>query len=176
MGQSSQSWMWQVSVLILAVHGAAVGQECPGAGDCCHAHPNPGCADAACCETVCAFDTLCCVLEWDGHCVGSARGVCAACPECTRDGDCDEGSACFRDLCVDGACRLTSVAYGDVDGSGGDSPIDLDDIFCVLDGFASPALCPNGDIHPCVRNGDIDLDDILAVLDAFEGANPCGCP
>ena len=34
--------------------------NCPAEGSCFEPHPNPGCEDAACCETVCAFDPDCC--------------------------------------------------------------------------------------------------------------------
>lgn len=63
-------------------------------------------------------------------------------------------------------------AYGDVNCSG---LVNLDDILCVLSGFANLASCPNGDIAPCQGNGFINLDDILAVLGAFAGQNLCPC-
>ena len=40
------------------------------------AHGDPGCADAACCEAVCAIDPICCTSGWDGLCVDTADGVC----------------------------------------------------------------------------------------------------
>lgn len=54
--------------------------------------------------------------------------------------------------------------------------VNLDDILCVLSGFASFSICPNGDIGGCSHNGVINLDDILAVLGAFSGSSPCECP
>jgi len=66
--------------------------------------------------------------------------------------------------------------FGDVAPPGGNGVVDLDDILCLLDGFAEEANCPNGDLVPCGGNGTIDLDDILAVLDAFAGDAACGSP
>lgn len=37
-------------------------------GDCCSAHPSPGCDDPECCTTVCACDPFCCSTEWDEFC------------------------------------------------------------------------------------------------------------
>jgi len=102
-------------------------------------------------------------------------GQLAAIPACAQDDDCSDGSPCYHDECAAGVCEFTRVAYGDVNASGGPGAIDLDDILCVLDGFASPAVCANADISPCRANGIIDLDDILAVLDAFSGTDPCDC-
>jgi len=54
--------------------------------------------------------------------------------------------------------------------------IDVDDILCLLDGFANLLLCPKADIAPCSGNGLVDVDDILAVLDAFSGKPMCPNP
>ena len=63
--------------------------------------------------------------------------------------------------------------YGDADPDG---LVDLDDIFCVLDGVPDLSACPYGDIFPRRGrpgspgpDGLIDLEDVLAVLDAFAG-------
>ena len=32
----------------------------PNANDCCDPSTSPGCVDAQCCETICAFDFSCC--------------------------------------------------------------------------------------------------------------------
>lgn len=60
--------------------------------------------------------------------------------------------------------------YGDLTGSVG---VDLDDILCVLDGFADPDACPAADIAPCGGDDKIDLNDILAILEAFAGNGAC---
>jgi len=69
-------------------------------------------------------------------------------------------------------CQL----YADLQPDGGDCDVDLDDIFCVLDGFAEVADCPQADIAPCAGNIIIDIDDIFAVLDAFAADYACPHP
>ena len=44
----------------------------PGAGDCFSANGTPGCADADCCNTICADDPFCCNVEWDALCADAA--------------------------------------------------------------------------------------------------------
>ena len=58
---------------------------------CFTSHVTPGCADAICCDAVCAIDAYCCEVEWDVNCFDAAGSVCAglgAC--CTLDGPCLE--------------------------------------------------------------------------------------
>ena len=62
------------------------------AGDCSVAHDNASCADACCCEEVCAADPFCCQVRWDSICASSAA-------DCT--GNC--GGGCQTDLNADGA-------------------------------------------------------------------------
>lgn len=85
---------------------------------------------------------------------------------------CPDDNACNCVQCIAGTCVFSCTGFGNVNCSG---PINLDDILCVLGGFANYADCPNGDISPCGGNGIINLDDILASLNAFGGQNPCGC-
>jgi len=99
---------------------------------------------------------------------------------CVNDSQCDDGSVCTRDECVDTFCTNTPNKYGDIDGNGF---ITLADLFCVLDGFAGDfANCSfvQDDIHGscgggpnCCPNGSIGLADLFAVLDAFGGEDPC---
>jgi len=69
-------------------------------------------------------------------------------------------------------CQL----YGDTYPTGGNCAVDLDDIICVLDGFANRNDCPDADIVGCGGNGVVDIDDIIAVLDAFTSAFRCPHP
>ncbi len=72
-------------------------------------------------------------------------------------------------------CVLTVSAcgvYGDI-AQPQNGIVNLDDILCVLQGFASLSNCPLGDLAPCGGNGAINLDDILGVLNAFAGSDPC---
>jgi len=79
------------------------------------------------------------------------------------------------DECEGCECRL----YGDVvpqSAPVGNCVVDLDDLLCVLDGFADPATCPGADLSPCGGDARVDLDDILAELDAFTGVYHCPHP
>jgi hypothetical protein len=56
--------------------------ECPGIGgdgDCCAAHGNPGCDDAAVEACVCEMDYVCCLEPWDELCVDAAADCGAMC-------------------------------------------------------------------------------------------------
>ncbi len=51
---------------------------CPGMGGGCFVdNGTPGCADEACCLTVCAGDPFCCESEWDDICVDLAIEQCS---------------------------------------------------------------------------------------------------
>lgn len=97
---------------------------------------------------------------------------------CTNVLDCrfdPADNACNHATCT-GTCQYTCVRYGDVAPfPGGNNIVNLDDILCILAGFANPASCPNADISPCGGNAIINLDDILADLGAFAGSNTCNC-
>jgi hypothetical protein len=57
-----------------------------GGGDCCSAHPFPGCNDPAIEACVCAADDYCCNFVWDDICTGEV--VSAGC------GVCGSGDSC----------------------------------------------------------------------------------
>lgn len=48
----------------------------PAAGSCYQVHTTPGCADAACCNTVCVIDVTCCEAAWDATCADAAELQC----------------------------------------------------------------------------------------------------
>ena len=48
----------------------------PAAGSCYQVHTTPGCADAACCNTVCVIDVTCCEAAWDATCSDAAELQC----------------------------------------------------------------------------------------------------
>lgn len=114
------------------------------------------------------------VILYIGSVTANATGFpCVSASDCRND-VADNG--CNHATCTGGACRYACVRYGDVAPfPGGNRIVNLDDILCVLAGFANPTACPNADIAPCEGNLIINLDDILAVLGAFAGGNPCGC-
>jgi len=51
--------------------------SCGASGPCDQVHPEPGCADAECCEIVCSQDPHCCTQAWDFACVAAANCYCA---------------------------------------------------------------------------------------------------
>jgi len=105
------------------------------------------------------------------------------CP-CTTDAECQilDDSVCHCEICDNGVCVSRQVSPGDIDCRSRDNfCVDLNDILCVLNGFAVFAVCPNGDqaSPDCAPDGVIDLNDILFVLDAFGGEfdkATCNCP
>ncbi|MFN9125542.1 MAG: SUMF1/EgtB/PvdO family nonheme iron enzyme, partial [bacterium] len=78
----------------------------PDANDCCIASQTPGCANAACCEVVCAVDISCCDIAWDASCAANAAKLCGIC----GGGVCGAPNAndcCMVSLtpgCADAAC------------------------------------------------------------------------
>lgn len=58
----------------------------PEAGGAYESNGSPACADGDCCEAVCAVDSYCCLIDWDGLCVSQALEICAGC------GDVEAGS------------------------------------------------------------------------------------
>jgi hypothetical protein len=88
---------------------------CEGCGStpesCVLPHPKRGCADAACCQDICALDDYCCNVEWDDNCALLAQINCepAGPVPC---GDPDAGSctaphptpACNDAACCDQVC------------------------------------------------------------------------
>jgi hypothetical protein len=52
----------------------------PGGGDCCLPAMQPGCADGAVADCVCAQDPFCCEMQWDEQCVANVDAFgCGAC-------------------------------------------------------------------------------------------------
>jgi hypothetical protein len=80
---------------------------------------------------------------------------------------------------LSGPVSAQTRVFGEVDGSIG---VDVDDLLCVLDGFAGTFLdCPlvACDLGPCAADRQITLDDILQACDAIAGesfACPSPCP
>jgi len=82
--------------------------DCGGCqGDCCASNGSVGCNDPACQAAVCAGDSFCCEVEWDGLCAADAEDLCPAC----GGGACDDGyepdcnGDCFPSAWIgDGVC------------------------------------------------------------------------
>lgn len=105
---------------------------------------------------------------------GNSGCPCTTVADC-RNATCADDNACNHASCMSGTCAFTCERYGDVQPPGGNGVVNLDDILCVLGGFANFTSCSNADIYPCSGNAVVSLDDILAALGAFAGANPCSC-
>jgi hypothetical protein len=93
---------------------------------------------------------------------------------CNSALECVDNNVCTCDRCIANECYNTPNAYGNADCTGS---VEVGDVLCVLNGYASYALCPNGDLAPtCAGDGQIEVSDVLAVLSAYSGGNPCACP
>ncbi len=92
--------------------GGAIAGVCPGTGDCCVAHGNPGCSDASCCEIVCLFDDFCCFAGWGADCVILAEAECGSLcsgEPCPGAGDCcaaHSGTGCQDASCCQSVCSI----------------------------------------------------------------------
>lgn len=90
---------------------------CPGEGGCDEGRDTPGCADADCCNTVCAVDSMCCDEAWDDWCANEAAGLCGsgfstcgageACTAAHETGGCSDETCCNRVCGIDPYCCLT---------------------------------------------------------------------
>jgi cytochrome c551/c552 len=103
----------------------------------------------------------------------------ALCAFVNNSAACDDGNACSRDdVCSAGLCAGVPIVvlFGDIAPTGGDGAVDVDDITCVVFGYANATDCPGGDVAPCERDGQIDVDDLVAIVAAFAGLYPCPHP
>ena len=92
-----------------------------GSDGCNIVHDKPACADANCCDAVCAVDSFCCTTEWDASCVeriyntpGCERyqyecgGVCAGtCCEPHKTPWCNDKTCCTAVCQIDIFCCTT---------------------------------------------------------------------
>ncbi len=146
-------------------HRGECGAICGGLG------PHPPCGE----DEFCKLPIGQCCCDQQGVCTEIPSGCLAVWdPVCGCDGM-TYGNECEADavgVAIDYPGECIPCPYGDVIGFG---VVDIDDILCILIGFANPVLCPNGDIAPCGGDGMIDIDDILAALAAFAGEALCPC-
>ena len=109
------------SATMLAASAATfAGDPCStSANDCCAAGVGPGCSDFDCCSTVCAADSFCCSVEWDGICASEAGSLCSACGAVTCPIDCSDATSEEVELCgedLNGGCNHPTgdVAFADL--------------------------------------------------------------
>lgn len=93
---------------------ACVSCGAPGTGSCYSQH-GPGCDNEMCCNTVCSYDSFCCLVQWDGFCVDAADLLCAPCGVATagscfapHSAGCDDELCCLSICIVDSFCCLTA--------------------------------------------------------------------
>jgi hypothetical protein len=80
---------------------------CPGEGSCFDSNGTVGCADPACCQTVCGLDPYCCEVRWNANCAATAAVVCTGQTGCPGTEDCFSAHgtpgcsdpACCADIC-----------------------------------------------------------------------------
>ena len=77
---------------------------CGSGPPCLVPHDTPGCADAACCATVCALDPLCCNKSWDQLCVDRAFADCG--------GEAPENDDCYDAMPIAGLSQVPFSVVG----------------------------------------------------------------
>ena len=86
---------------------ASARAQCPTSGSCLSARPTPGCDSAACCNTVCAIDPLCCASDWDASCAALANTSCIGYCGAAVSGNCyaaHSNPACDNATCCASVC------------------------------------------------------------------------
>ncbi|MFO0875184.1 MAG: hypothetical protein U0575_14605 [Phycisphaerales bacterium] len=84
---------------------------CGNAGHDCFTTGGPFCDDVDCCNQICAIDSFCCTVSWDGVCVGEAQSFCVSCPDFSCTGT-DEGEICGTD--TNGGCNNPNLKFGSI--------------------------------------------------------------
>lgn len=136
----------------------------PAAGSCCTLHPGPSCSDATCCELICAADSYCCTVEWDGLCANAALANCVTCTHYCGSpaaGDCcvaHPQPACGDATCCGTVCALDPYCCGTAW-----------DAQCAAAARTSCALCAcTGDID---GDGTVGAADLSYLLGAWGGSD-----
>jgi hypothetical protein len=92
---------------------------------------------------------------------------------CT-DGDfCTLNDVCSQEIC---AGTYTSMVFGELVTDLTPGVVEVEDLMCMVFGFAYLAWCPQGDIEPCGGDGDIDVDDLVFIVAAYMGIYYCPTP
>ncbi|MEK6674252.1 MAG: hypothetical protein AABZ47_01200 [Planctomycetota bacterium] len=98
--------------------------------------------------------------------------------EACEDGQlCTTGDFCSQGLCMPGVPAV--VLFADLlPPPIGDGVVDLDDLLCLLLGFANLADCTGADLYPCApaNDGKVGVDDLISMLEAFAGNPVCADP
>ena len=181
---------WDV-LCVQAAQASCTGGQAPPL-EVCGTTPNscfevggPGCADAACCQFICAQDPSCCQTAWDALCVEAANEFCAptqllqsACAAADHDCDtvgtpgCIDETCCamvcsyapdccviaWDAMCVDLALRgCGSSLVGDING---DAAVNGADLALLLSAWGACSGC-DADLDD---NGAVDATDLALIL------------
>jgi hypothetical protein len=132
-----------------------------GAGDCFAANSTPGCNDADCCTAVCAVDSFCCDVEWDGVCAEEAAEFCPACGS-SGSGSCFAPHAnvgCDDPACCAVVCDMDSFCCSvEWDQACADEAAE----FCS--GGGCPQDCVSSDTFAPPPDGNVDAADLAFLL------------
>lgn len=187
---------WGVVGLMLATppipaRGGADPACTPEAGPCFVANFTPGCEVEECCNTVCAQDSFCCLVEWDVSCATIAIDSCDIGLLCPGEGDCyaGHGSAgcadedCCADVCAEMPdCCLLEWTQACADLALEECPCGAPQAGSCFEAHDGPGCL---DVPCCSTVCGIDSfccfeawDSICALEAAYCGAVPCEltCP
>lgn len=108
---------WDEDCAALAIENC-LGCGNPNAGSCNEGNGTPGCADAKCCEIVCASDPFCCETAWDNLCAEGAATLCGSPCVGDIDGNGEVGGADLAVLLAEwGPCSDCTTCPADLDGN-----------------------------------------------------------
>ncbi|WP_266221341.1 hypothetical protein [Paraliomyxa miuraensis] len=125
-------------------------------GDCCAAHPTPGCDDLACTAAVCAIDPFCCSNQWDGVCAGEAIAE----PACQG-----VGGSCSAPVCGDDVAQGLEVCDG----------ADLAGEDCISQGFDTGMLGCLGNCSGFDTSGCADFGGDCCADNGTPGCDDAAC-
>jgi hypothetical protein len=141
--------------------------SCPAAGECCVPHGNGGCADATCCDAVCAIDSFCCDVSWDLTCAEIAADTCPGCAVPPPP----------NDECSNAQVITSALTSFDTDGATDSTPplpVGCTDSFSGDVWFRYVATCTGTALFSTCGAGDPDT--VLAVYGGTCGAlTSLGC-
>lgn len=156
--------------------------SCGGAstGDCCVGGATPYCNDADCCNAVCAADSFCCAVAWDGICAQEAAIICLALcgPDC--DLTCPPGSTAEAEGCgedTNGGCNAPPTSGSTccfANGGLGCDDVTCQDTVCAFDTFCCSIMWDG----VCAGEAASLCGDLCAAAAAYEpitcGETICG--
>lgn len=157
--------------------GGILGGGCPNPDHDCCTTGTPGCSDEACCDTVCAVDTFCCTVAWDGLCVNEAISMCGlVCFEC-GNGLCEAPFETFANCPLDCPSPCPNPDHDCfTTGTPGCSDTECCELVCSVDGFccsvAWDGICVGEAFSLCgFKPGD--CPEAVCPVGASDEGEPC---